>query len=383
MEQRCATRCFITFYDIDLLALVWDIPAQLLEGGHEAPHYAELGEIAVLWRRASRYFRLSSSGRSSTTIKRLSSGSRRQRLSESAATLRRLARSSSSFSELSNSKIKGEEDQSLSQEFAYIEKEFGGKLSRKDTRMLLRCSSRLDLDHIHLSFWDFCKFHLLVYPNACYLALRILIPLAIRQKLITWGFVRHPIPDYAYLAAQLVLECGPAIFYHGRLESDSQVAVFEVNDFAHIRNGQYRVTKELSVNIDLQSKRVVHIQLDDEVIEDPQAHLTICHWLVSAVAHPKIHAMANWAVNLEPDHRRSSTGRGWASVVTVGYNYMGGSGWARCTRLFRLLGLYSHGHSTDMETRAMAHSVTSGIPFHARISELAPHSKLICFVHNL
>ena len=94
----------------------------------------------------------------------------------------------------------------------------------------------------------------------------------------------------------------------------------------------------LSVDIDLKTKRMVGARLDDEELEADEAAILLFYYTISAM-HVKLHAVSNWAINMEPDQMKMNPFVGRNSVITTIYNYFGFSTFPSFYPAFTAMGL--------------------------------------------
>ena len=263
-------------------------------------------------------------------------------------------------------------------------KEEEATIRRRSRSFRRKRSKVLNMDHILLSFMSFCAVHVLVYPWVIADAAYRLALLSLREFLFRGGWVQPKKHDPAEVAAKIILEQPMIIFFRGWRsdEHGRDIATFCWDNISYFSNrgdekeGNH-VRAKLMVEVDLKRKRVVTGNLDGEVLIPAQL-ITLLHW-AAIQSHVAVHAMANWAVNLEANNSEVR----WYSAVTVAYNYFGCVGFRRGESLYRFFGLLSPGNTLKAFDKFILDGAQGSVPAHADVVELMPHSELVTFVEKL
>lgn len=246
-------------------------------------------------------------------------------------------------------------------------------------------AEELDMDHIYIDFSDFLwgftfigPFSYLLWKFRLY-ALRIRVFLA--RKMII-----KPLPvDYEEICATLLLEQTQAVHYYARTKEGSElgnVAGFFFANFPFVDNNcKYQVADLFAVDIDLDTKRFKKAKLDD--INLTAKETCILLWFNTIAAqHVKLHAMANWGINLDdsladvnPFFRRNS-------VTTVMYNYFGYSAFNNFMKIWVKDGLLSEAWTNENKPliQSFNHGIKDNVWQHAQIEELSKYSEFVNFV---
>ena len=166
-------------------------------------------------------------------------------------------------------------------------------------------------------------------------------------------------------------------YSHKEHADGRDVAVFEWRCFPMWDStGCLRVTQLFTVTIDLETKLMTKAVLDNRHLTAKDALVLI--WLHAAlVAHPKLHAYANWGVNVEGQLHHFGTRNG---VVTVLYNHFGFLWFRIFVRLVRGLGLFRE-HWVDHGAKKLTEQgLQEGVRNHAHIAQLWRVSETVRFV---
>ena len=79
-------------------------------------------------------------------------------------------------------------------------------------------------------------------------------------------------------------------------------------------------------------------KLDGQELTASQTIILLFFYTISA-NHVKIHSLANWGVNVEPEQEVNDPFHARNSLITTMYNYMGYSGFTQLFPLWKSLGL--------------------------------------------
>lgn len=252
-------------------------------------------------------------------------------------------------------------------------------MSRCDT-----IASELDMDHVFMDFPTYTWIHLLVFPSLVLNALIGTLFIASRKILYhQLGWVRPMAHDPAETVANLVLETGLVMNYVGRSEGGANcggdVAIFVWNKFPVVyRTSPFVFVKEFRVEIDLAARSLRKAALDNEHVSSHDC-LALLMYAQLFLQHPKVHAFANWGVNLEPYQCKKNPSIAWWNAVTVAYNYFGYTGFPRSEWLGKLFGVLGSDNTLQHCFHTFDSSLKDGAPDHRFLSEMAQHSTFVRF----
>ena len=139
-------------------------------------------------------------------------------------------------------------------------------------------------------------------------------------------------------------------------------------------NGKITIAKLLRVSIDLKTKCLEKATLDEEPLAARDVVILLWFHTISA-NHVKIHSHANWGFN--PLDYSYDAFQHRMSVATIMYNYYGRTVFARMTSSLHKLGICSDFHSV---VEVFEKGLTNGVPNHAGLRELIPHSEVARFM---
>ena len=127
-----------------------------------------------------------------------------------------------------------------------------------------------------------------------------------------------------------------AIYYYAK--SKDRVR-FCFPDFPIINNlGKFESKDLLVIDVNLDTKRMKTAKLDGQELTASQTIILLFFYTISA-NHVKIHSLANWGVNVEPEQEVNDPFHARNSLITTMYNYMGYSGFTQLFPLWKSLGL--------------------------------------------
>jgi len=243
-------------------------------------------------------------------------------------------------------------------------------------------AKELDMDHLFVKFSDFLWGFTFIGPFSYLLWLRGTTVLRFRKFLKKMGLI-NPRCDYEKLAATLVLEQTQAIHYYGRLKMDGMnIAGFFFADFPYVDdNCDFQIANLLGVDIDLDTKRFVKAKLDDEILTAEET-VTLLWFNTIAAQHVKLHAMANWGVNLDDSLIGFNDFLRQNSVVTAMYNFFGYSSFSGFLKIWAKQGLLSDGWAEPKAPliKCFNRGIKSNVWQHENIQQLANYSRFIKFV---
>lgn len=245
-------------------------------------------------------------------------------------------------------------------------------------------AKELNMDHIFVPFLDFLWAYTFIGPFSFVLWKRRTIVLRFRKFLFKAGIIKLKC-DYDELAATLILEQTHSIHYYGRTKTDSElgnIAGFFFADFPYVdENCNFQLAALFAVDIDLDTKRFVKAKLGDDNLTAKETVILLWYNTIAA-QHVKLHAMANWGVNLDeslegvnPFFRRNS-------VVTVMYNFFGYSTFSKLLETWVGQGLLSEGWAKPSNPliASFNHGIEENVWQHGQIDQLARYSRLVKFV---
>merc|ERR1712137_1104811 len=155
-------------------------------------------------------------------------------------------------------------------------------------------------DHVFVGWLDFLWAYYFVAPSAVFLWASGIGILLVRQALHRRGWQVMKACDPRLLVGRLVLESMEMVQYKGKHEepaSGREIASFCWARFPMLDMDGEMVTADLfTVEVDLQSKRMVRASLDGQDLTPNDAMILVWFHTISA-GHVKMHALANWGAN--------------------------------------------------------------------------------------
>mmetsp|Transcript_24585 Transcript_24585/g.56282 ORF Transcript_24585/g.56282 Transcript_24585/m.56282 type:complete len:489 (-) Transcript_24585:199-1665(-) len=242
-------------------------------------------------------------------------------------------------------------------------------------------AKELDMNHIDVTFPSFLWAFTFIGPCSYFLWLKGTTILRIRKKLQKLGYL-HPKPfDASEIVGRLILEGTMAVHYHSSTTMDGKkIGGFFYADFPIIRqDGSFYVADLFAVDIDLDTKKMVKAKLDDKVLT-PSQTLNLCWYYTVSANHVKLHALANWGVNIHPGQVKENPFPARNSLVTVIYNYFGYSSFKNFIPTWREWGLLSMDWDPDSLMKTFDHGVKYPIWHHPEIYHLSKYSRLVNFI---
>ena len=192
----------------------------------------------------------------------------------------------------------------------------------------LPSADELNADNVRVTFSDFLWVSYMIVPNAALLwgiaIFKMFFKRGQKSSMYSEGQRRGHKVNFSHerLVAKMLLESAEIVHYEKMVDVEAEIkhAIFRWHDL-DLLNKQNRVTRasEMTVVIALPEKIMVSAVLDDTEVSAKQTTILVAfhNW---GILHPKLHAFANWAVNVENyenPHLRQ------ASVITVMYNHFG------------------------------------------------------------
>jgi hypothetical protein len=250
------------------------------------------------------------------------------------------------------------------------------------TDVMQNQASELHMDHVYISFPSFLWGMTFIGPNALFLWASGVAKLMIRQYLVRQGLMQVTSFDPEQVVASLFLEGTLAIYCCTQTTTDkgATVAEFRLTDFPIVNtNGRVHVAKLFQVDIDLNSKRMVRASLDEEELTASEA-MTLAWFHTILANHVKLHALANWGINVEPEQFHNNPVAAQNGVVTVMYNYFGYRTFSSFLPFWKQIGLLSEVWTEPSLIEVIDHGIRSNIVPHSNIRDLQRHSDLVSFL---
>ena len=243
-------------------------------------------------------------------------------------------------------------------------------------------ADELNMDHQYIPFLSYFWSIVFIGHNGMFLWVTGCIKLKIRDLLHKWGYVTPLEHDPYELAAKLVLEASLAIHYVGkRIDPDTKQIIggFFFADFPYVKgDGSFATAELLSIEIDLEKKRMLWAKMDDKTLTPEEATTLIWYYTISA-NHVKLHALSNWAINMEPNQVKENPFPAQNSLVTTIYNYFGYTAFSTFFSGWQSMGLLSEdwNHQSWLDTVSLG--IEDSFFAHPLIRELAPYSEYVDF----
>ena len=255
----------------------------------------------------------------------------------------------------------------------------GQKKKKKELRRLssfdTKVADTLDMDHIHLPFHYFLWGMTFIWPLVVFQGVRGLITLRLRSGLQHW--IKPKPFDPAKVCHDFCLYGAMAIYFIGFNENGT--ARFFFGDLPIInKDGLIRI-KKLRVDIDLKTKRLHSAALDEKSNLSAKEVLILLSFYVAFANHVKIHAVANWAVQVEKSGEKTSF-LSRNSIATVMYNYFGYRGFVDQFSTFQAMGLLSPDLQSKVVTESFDHAIMSGVHEHSSVTKLFKYSSFVRFI---
>lgn len=248
---------------------------------------------------------------------------------------------------------------------------FAGSLSKEEAKCL-------DMDHIYIPYGHFLWALTFIGPMAMFLWIKGITFLMIRKWLHKKGLIKPKPFDPAEIVARLCLEGTMGLQYYA-ISHDKKTAGFFYPNFPTVRrDGAFRCFDLLYMEIDLEEKKLVQAKLDDQNLTASEA-LTLTWFNTIAMNHVKMHALANWGVNMEPEEWQHDKFVARSSLVTVIYNYFGYKVFGTLFATWCSMGVVDGDFSRAL-TQCFDVGVESGIWSHPQIRDLVKHSRFFNFL---
>jgi len=173
------------------------------------------------------------------------------------------------------------------------------------------------------------------------------------------------------VVGKLCLEGTCAIYYYARTK-DGNVAGFFFPNFP------IEVKDLFNVDIDLNSKEMVRAQLDDELLTPSETLILLWFNTISA-NHVKLHAFANWGLNVEKEQISNNAFHARNSLITVIYNYFGYSVFGSLMPFWTKLGLLDKCFRSSL-IDVFDHGIYNNLHHHDSVRDLIRHSNFVKFI---
>lgn len=245
------------------------------------------------------------------------------------------------------------------------------------------------MDHVYLNFFQLLWAFTFVGPLSYLLWKKATMMLKLRVFLVEekgWLLKTKP-TSLEEVVGKLVLEQSQVIHYVGQRritrgdgKEDGRIASFLFPNFPIVNiEGKFQVANYLAVEIDLDTKRLVSCNLDDENLNASQALILLWYNTISA-QHVKVHAYGNWGVNPGAEMKEVNPFYERSSIVSVVYNYFGFTSFPTFMEAWKKEGLLSKDWDPTALTDTFSHGVRENICEHSKITELLPYSDMVKFI---
>uniref|UniRef100_A0A7S3PXN6 Uncharacterized protein n=1 Tax=Chaetoceros debilis TaxID=122233 RepID=A0A7S3PXN6_9STRA len=246
-------------------------------------------------------------------------------------------------------------------------------------------AKKLNMDHQYMPFRSFLWCSVFVGFPLVFVGVVSSLKLMVLKFLQKRGRIEPKIFDRKELVGKLLLETSLAVYYIGKRkdEDDTVTGLFSFPDFPYVKNDStFNVADLLSVEVDLSKKRMYSAKLDNVDLTPDEAIILLCYYIFSA-HHVKIHALANWAVNMEPTQSEKNPFPARNSLVTTMFNYYGVSSFVSLFSIWKKLGLLSE----DWNEQSLIDTFNRGLDnyffAHPLIREVSQYSEFVDFIIKL
>lgn len=247
-------------------------------------------------------------------------------------------------------------------------------------------AKELDMDHIYITFFQMLWAYTFIGPFSFFLWKKGTTILAIRDYLHKRGIIKPKPFDIEELVAKLCLEQTQAIHFYAKTKPDSDrgnIAGFFFANFPYVdNNSKYQVADLFAVDIDLDTKRFVKAKMDDQDLSASETLILLWYNTIAA-QHVKLHAFANWGLNLNDEIKETNPFLHQNSVVTAIYNFFGYSCFRNFMEGWEKQGLLAEGWDPDALIDSFNHGIRENIWQHSNIEALVPYSRFVKFVVNV
>jgi hypothetical protein len=279
-------------------------------------------------------------------------------------------------------------------------------------------AAELDMDHVHINPFQLLWAFTFVGPFSYLLWKKASILLKLRIFLVERGVLSKKPVDLGKLVGKLVLEQSQVVHYVGRVKKtrtrkqgsiagfffpgkciirDVPVVTYYygllfthsyptnphfhfIIDFPYVdKAGKLQIATFLSVDIDLNTKRMVSCKMDDESLTASEALILLWYNTISA-QHVKVHALGNWGINVGNESTDINPFLQRNSIVSVVYNYFGFTSFPTFMEEWKKEGLLSKDWDPQALTDTFIHGVKENVCQHSHVTELMSHSDFVNFI---
>lgn len=158
-----------------------------------------------------------------------------------------------------------------------------------------------------------------------------------------------------------------------------KLGVFFFPDFPIVEpDGSFAVAELLSVELDLTNKCMIWAKLDDRDLTADEAVILLFYYIISA-NHVKLHSLANWAINMEPEQVKKNPFPAQNSLVTSIYNYFGYTAFTTFFSTWQSMGVLSKDWDHESWLDTVNLGIDNNIFIHPHVKEIAQYSNFVDF----
>ncbi|CAJ1443830.1 unnamed protein product [Effrenium voratum] len=249
----------------------------------------------------------------------------------------------------------------------------GAKGSRRAGAGFQPMKKALDMNHVHLSLWQYLwAAHAIALP-ALFLVVQGWCQIQVARLLNFCCLLPKPSDtELRRMIYDLVLEnlCTGVV---GIEDTKSRVATFVYRIPVYLDSSSQVLMTRMVVKLNLSNADLVSAELDGETCTLDDAAVLLAHYVVN-LNHPKIHAYANWGIDPADSTSRYLQKM---SVVTASYNHYGFDNFPLMARNM------VHKDAGLFVKVCLKESLSIGVPEHKLVTALAQHSKLLNFLIQL
>jgi hypothetical protein len=239
----------------------------------------------------------------------------------------------------------------------------------------------LDMDHVYMNFLNYMWCSYFVFLNASVLVFAGTVTLFTRRAMVKWGWLTHPVMRPTYdarsMLGRILLNSSHVLHYLNKRQDKDGTWIATVG-YKHVlipdEDNNINTIETFLIEVDLPSQRMIKAVVDDEEISPGDA-LLLAIWIAQVIDHPKLHAFANWGLNVDhpdPFIRRNS-------VVSVMYNNFGAKSLGEVVEGLYELGMLSRDFSPSVQA-AIRHGIKQGVGYHGHLTELKDHVEYVKFM---
>ena len=231
-----------------------------------------------------------------------------------------------------------------------------------------------------MSFFQYLWAYTFVGPCANILKLKGEIYLRTRRFLVKYGIIQVKPLEIESLIATLCLEQSQVVHYCVKSNHENKSeAAFLFPDFPYVdNNSKYQVADLFAVDIDLTTKKFLKAKMDD--IDLTASETLILLWFNTIAAqHVKLHAFANWGVNLDDAIKQLNPLLHRSSIITAIYNHFGYTSFRNFLKKWSKQGILSSDWDPKALIDSFDHGLRENVSQHSQIHDLIPHSRFVNF----